>query len=399
MLFINKTFFDEVSDPILNICGGTTDSREDYLVIQTESNKVYIYGEFLNQKYDKPCEICQNLNILGIACSKNVIFIQTVDKEVYSFGMNEFGESGTGLKEKYNRNQEKITTPTKIPLKEVEEIYSSQYSRTIFVKTSDDIYFFGQIMGNIISSPEKLTSFKINEVKKIEVGFGHILLLTNKGEVYVKGFNTTGQCFFETTKTLDEFTKIQKYDSKVKDIYCGESHSGLILNNEIIVLFGKNWSYQLGLQSEDKHFNELTDFCLKSNIKLLLTDISSYFIMENEISYFGSRSKGITLDPDFETIKVTQKKIAKEIQIIKEDVIKEMRIKLKNYEKKLKNEMEIELKKREEEIKEQMKLEFKKREEELKHKVRKEFEEELKRIKEMEEKKVEEDINKYLKKF
>lgn len=182
---------------MFDVSGSINDATEKsksetyFVILRTDLKSIFIVGEFMGKIYKEPKEISHNFKqVTKIKCSTNMIFILT-EKKCYSFGRNQYGESGTGSVE------EMISEPTIIPLNDVEEIFASLFSRSLIIKASSNFYFFGQINGEISFKPVKLNiEFLKGEesIKDIGLSFENLVILTDKGNIYVKGKNNYKQC-------------------------------------------------------------------------------------------------------------------------------------------------------------------------------------------------------------
>ncbi|GIQ88446.1 hypothetical protein KIPB_010694, partial [Kipferlia bialata] len=91
-------------------------------------------------------------------------------------------------------------------------------------------------------------------------GYGHTVVLTNKGSVYVMGENVYGQLGLGDNYSRYAPTLISQdsFDgNKIKTIACGDDHTILIDSKEQVWGFGKNDNYELGQGEGNKaHANK-----------------------------------------------------------------------------------------------------------------------------------------------
>lgn len=104
----------------------------------------------------------------------------------------------------------------------------------------------------ILSSTAIPTAVKI---KKVAAGAEHFAFLSDEGDVYTVGTNTYGQC---GTGDMSLVTKPRKVLSGVKDIFCGEKCTFVILTDYTVLISGSTLC--IGLNST------VSTFSLRSSI-------------------------------------------------------------------------------------------------------------------------------------
>lgn len=94
---------------------------------------------------------------------------------------------------------------------------------------------------------------------KLSAGKGHLVALTDQGDVYTMGKNQYGQCGVGNDtklyiddecekKLIDSFVKISRdvFDAKVVDVACGEFHTVFVCNDGNVFTCGLDSKWQLG---------------------------------------------------------------------------------------------------------------------------------------------------------
>ncbi|KAL9655223.1 hypothetical protein ABK040_008998 [Willaertia magna] len=212
----------------------------DFLFVISKEGKVYMRGVLANYNFDQFTEInsFKNKEIEYGACGENFTILIDKNNTVYYCGI-------------YNNKY----------LSYFEEIYNMNRFK-IFGCGTDVIYFVTLDNSIVISGNEEAFTGKINfvkigflklqnypmvDVKDLQCGFYHSILLDNFGSIYGTGRNLEGQLGLQKEiKKLNYFTKI-KVPFKVKKISCF-SHGTFLINfeNEIYAS-GKNRDNQLGI--------------------------------------------------------------------------------------------------------------------------------------------------------
>merc|ERR1712000_196829 len=105
--------------------------------------------------------------------------------------------------------------------------------------------------------PKKLSTLPegTGKIVKVACGYGHTILIDNKNQTYVFGNNGCGQLGLgdEDNRNLPEkFSTLPEGAGKISKIACGGAHTILIDNKHQTYVFGYNKYGQLGLGDEYK---------------------------------------------------------------------------------------------------------------------------------------------------
>lgn len=127
----------------------------------------------------------------------------------------------------------------------------------------------------------------IKNIKLVSAGRSHTIVLAKNKKLFGCGRNLCGQLGLNNTEDIDKFKKIDwdknlsiKYNSKIKNIFCGLEYTVLLLNSGKIMVCGINTHGQLGINNNkncETRFVQIKDiepvhkvFCQNMNTILLL---------------------------------------------------------------------------------------------------------------------------------
>jgi len=187
-------------------------------------------------------------SISQVSCGFNYNIYLSYSGELYSSGINTYGELGLGHKRS-------VLQPKLIPnISNVTFIECA--SRSVVCKTNDNLFYswgynlFGQLMQGDTKTCLIPTLCKNmpDDVISVRSGTYHVLLLTMEGLVYGCGSNSNGQLGLKQNSggNYTEPTKISLLPP-IKKISCGYNHSMCIDINNSLWVFGYNIYGQLGV--------------------------------------------------------------------------------------------------------------------------------------------------------
>jgi hypothetical protein len=249
----------DISSKIISItCGGT------HVAVLTESGNVYMCGknnrgqlgnETINEsEIFRQIKFPPEIKIMDVSCGYNYTVILTQQKDIYVFGSNKIGQ--LGLPENYAINKDLIKinlAPNITPIK----IVSGSCHNVILTNTGD-AYAFGNNSSKQLGieniDENFLKKINIDEfIKDISCGFLHTCILTDKENVYAFGNNNFGQLGIELNiAKLSTPTKINLPNNiSIKKISCGYVHTAILTHFGDIYTFGKNKYGQLGNGTND----------------------------------------------------------------------------------------------------------------------------------------------------
>jgi alpha-tubulin suppressor-like RCC1 family protein len=185
--------------------------------------------------------------IIDMSCGAYHSIVLTIDKQVFVWGYNSFGQTGNG-------------------------------SEKLFQLT-----------------PIKLNAFNNEKIITISCGFLHSMALTDCGHVYSWGYNNCGQLGIEYTEYYHNLFKTKSFEIKepkivniktenndsvfITKISCGSHHSLLLSKDGNIYSFGYNKFGQIG---NNNLRNQLIPQKISSSLKFI--DIASHFLYDISIA-------------------------------------------------------------------------------------------------------------------
>lgn len=308
---LNKIPLPKEIKPIKVVCGINN------TMILTEDNKIYAFG--INQAnqlglyneetddYEEPCikepmlvPIPKYIKPIDIFLGKQVSFVLSEDKKLYSIGLNLDGELGIGNREiRITPKFQLVKLPNGINVSSV----SCMYKHTLIIGTDGNLYGFGLNEYGQLGLGHKENVFiptKINlpngvKPTKISVGFSHSLVIGDNGNLYFAGKNDYRELGMEDDiRTNFEFF-VLPHGVKPKLISSGSTFSIVLAENNVLYSWGANDYGQLGL-GDLKKYKDPTPISLPKDIKpisLLNGSFSSMIINEdNTIYVWGDNMNG-----------------------------------------------------------------------------------------------------------
>jgi hypothetical protein len=235
-------------------------------------------------------EELSNKQIIDFKNSFQHVIARTIDGKVYCWGYNGlFGLLGNGKKDyvihKPRINQylsdEKIidircAVAHSLALSSKGEVFAWGYNEDGQIGNGKNGFYAH------VSIPIKVNGFDNEKVVMISCGYWHSLALTESGRVFGWGLNSDGQLGTGNTDISSKPSMICfSIDVRIKKISCGNRHNLLLSCDGDIYLFGYNGSGQLGTESQvEKLLNPLK---LRDSEKFI--DIASHYYYEISIAY------------------------------------------------------------------------------------------------------------------
>ncbi|CAG4930792.1 unnamed protein product [Colias eurytheme] len=246
--FVKLDLPDDLQDGHILITGN------DYhlVIVNSLSNIIYVY-DFLTEQYKKVKfveSVNKDIRIVKVAATNNSCIYLTSAGDIYS-GMLPI-LSDTGLVEKV-----------------IDVVLG--YEHYVLLTESGKIYTWGNgrrlQLGhgdlNNLEQPTEVKALSGIKIKKISAGGWHTCALSEFGDLYVWGWNDTGQLGVKEKQNEDSSSSdLQSYglpilvdiydengreiDINIKDVACGSRHTAILLENGSVWTSGCNKYGQLG---------------------------------------------------------------------------------------------------------------------------------------------------------
>ena len=220
-------------------------------------------------------------------------FTVCVDDEgfIWSFGLNRFGQLGTG-------NNTNFKVPQKI--EDIPPVLSVSCGghHTLIITNDSDLWScgnndHGQLFHADKEERSKHQKTSFSNISKISTGFHHSLFETNKGEIFACGSNAYGQCGLgHFNHPQIDVTLIPNVPSNIVHFVCG-GHQSLFLDSEGNVFsVGFNEFGQLGL-GHNTNQNVLNKIPNIPPIKIISCVGSSCYLIdfEGNLWTFGNNTR------------------------------------------------------------------------------------------------------------
>ncbi|UJF34421.1 RCC1 domain-containing protein [Paenibacillus hexagrammi] len=230
-------------------------------------------------------------DVVEVAAGQSFSIALTDDGKVYTWGHNYFGKLGQGDND-YNKSVNyavQIAGPG-INDHVVQHIYTNSASDSAFYTVSGAVYGWGGNtdgqLGNgdyvdyvhgeaPVSTPIEIETFRDKHVLNIVSGDQHTLVLTDDHHVWGMGTDSYGELLHYSSaydaNVYQVFTPVE-LDSSLTDITAigaGNSSSFAIRSDGVLLSFGNNRKWQLGLPKQTIHdadLDEKDDYTLNNYV-------------------------------------------------------------------------------------------------------------------------------------
>ena len=230
--------------------------------------------------------------IKSLKCGIQTTIILSTEGNVYTFGCSDNGALG----------HEDSFSAKRVPLK-FPAIGISGGDTHGIAYNGNNLAFWGQFkscskfLDKPCIKPIYFNNSHINgEIyKKVISGSNHVIILSEKKNVFAFGSNEYGQVGISPSKILHHFQINKLYDKNVEDIYTGDEHSFLTKyegNEKILKAWGFNGNGQLGIGSYPTRINENCSIYVPT--KVIFSGINKVSVKKVE----GGKSTSICLSED-----------------------------------------------------------------------------------------------------
>ena len=211
---------------------------------------------------------------------------------MWSFGINNFGQLGTGNKTNFNVPQKILEIPPVLSV-------SCGSFHTLIITTDSNLWSCGRNDGGALGHGDteerhmpQQTSF--SNISKISAGWGHSLFQKEKGEIFACGYNYHGQCGLGHCKDPQITPSlIPNLPSTIVHFFCGANQNLFLDIEGNVYSVGDNLYGSLGLGHETSQ-NELNKISNIPPIKIISCAFASCYLIdfEGNLWTFGKNSHG-----------------------------------------------------------------------------------------------------------
>ena len=280
---------------------GTESTYTAFIMILKYNGELYGcgyngYGGLgLGDTNQKPALQYVTNNVKEVGCGGYHTFILKNDDTVWACGWNSYGQLGLGD----NTNR---TTFTQVNISDVKNICCGG-NHTFIIKNDGSVWScgynqFGQL--GLDDTTDRTTFTQVttninNDVKQIDCGYYHTVILKNDGSVYSCGYNGYGQLGLGDTTKRTTFTQVTtNINIDVEQIACGYYHTFILKNDGSVYSCGYNTYGQLGLgdTTQRNTFTQVTTN-INNDVKTITTNCCVHtFILKNDGSIWGCGNNG-----------------------------------------------------------------------------------------------------------
>ena len=245
----------------------------EHVLVLTDEGQVYSWGHNLfgqlglgDDSYRSTPQLIQAFNkikITDIFAGEHVSFCLSAEGKAYAFGINQSGQLGLGMEIGKQLN------PLLIPTLQNEKIVSiaCRIFHTLFLNATGEVYSSGTSFGGAlglgaitcsVNTPTLITSLATQKIKKIATGSNYSMCLSEQGEVYAFGSNTTSNQLGLSNEQMkgDNLCTIPlplllPENDTITEVAAGEHHTLCLTKTGKIYSFGLNSYGQLGHSHTD----------------------------------------------------------------------------------------------------------------------------------------------------
>ncbi|CAM4906816.1 unnamed protein product [Rotaria socialis] len=217
--------------------------------------------------------------VIHMAAGDRHTIIITESGRVFGFGDNDSGQLGLG----HTTSTNEISTVKTLDFTKIEEkviLAACGRESSLLATNHGALYAFGSNRRHqlgiglkearlIYPHPVRIGYFRSRmSWKQIAMGAEHTCALNYDGKVYVWGSNEDGQCGLARKQNDIKKPTELKLQYFVNSISCGYYHTGLVVKNGRLFLFGNNRDRQLGRSIPDQSIRPL-EVSLPDRVKVV----------------------------------------------------------------------------------------------------------------------------------
>ena len=232
-------------------------------------------------------------DIKSVYCGGYCTFILKNDGTLWGCGKNSNGQLGLG-----DTNDRNIFTQVTTNVDDIKEIYCGQ-NHTFILKNNGTLWGtgyngYGQLGLGDTSNRNTFTEItnNTNDIKSVYCGSNHTFILKNNGTLWGTGHNGYGQLGLKDTDNRTTFTQVIINADDVKLVDCGSEHTLILENDGTLWGCGANGYGQLGLGNTASitTFTQITTNI--NDIKQVYCSYNYTFILENDGALWGCGYNG-----------------------------------------------------------------------------------------------------------
>ena len=236
-------------------------------------------------------QVTTNINndVKQVACGEAHTIILKNDGSVWGCG---YDNGALGIFDGNSSSIPTRTTFTKVTNNvnnDVKQVFAGS-SRSYIIKNDDSLWASGLNSNGMIGNSDGGHLFKFTQisdnVKHVACGYQHTVILKNDGSIWGCGNASAGQYGIENANSYyTTFTQATtNVNNDVKQVDCGEGHTIILKNDGSVWATGYNYSGELGLGDTT---NRYTFTQVTTNVKQISCGLSHTIILKNDGSIWG----------------------------------------------------------------------------------------------------------------
>ncbi|GAA6094634.1 probable E3 ubiquitin-protein ligase HERC6 isoform X2 [Tachysurus ichikawai] len=186
------------------------------------------------------------IQVVQVACGNFHSLALTKGGEVFSWGLNKYGQLGLGKSVDLQHLPALILSLVGVPVVQI----SAGGSHTMALTLTDQVFCcgansVGQLGLNRIDEKGRFTICAVPAlrnfgVSSISCGAAHTAVLTKVGEVYTFGEGAHGQLGHNSTNNQLLPKKVEGIDAPAKQVTCGSHHTLVLMPSGMLFTFGRD---------------------------------------------------------------------------------------------------------------------------------------------------------------
>lgn len=226
-------------------------------------------------------------NVIAIAAGRNFSLALKGDGTLWACGRNTSGQLGTGDNENRNCFVQVFTAVKAIAAGGYHSL-AVKTDGTLWASGNNSRYQLGRsdMLNKDVFSPSNGSgSTQLTDVKKVEAGEYHSIVLKNDNTVYAAGANDYGQLGYGNSMAEVWYFSLVPSITNINKISCGAYHTMLLTGPGVLMAAGSNVDGQFGVGNT---YTAYTFFTVNTDVNDVKAGDTFNLIMKNDYTVHAS---------------------------------------------------------------------------------------------------------------